>query len=135
MNIGTRSSALFFFEKKKKVCKSGDMCFFPYYKDDEQPNKRTKKGYFPKRRESEDNNAVDVVKSVSQLGCVSQDSEALVSQGTKEFRGNPMQKVLELIQRVRFTKSTQRHAGIRDKKGPSLKKIQVNLDNSEVPTL
>ena len=36
-----------------------------------------------------------------------------------------MQKVLEPIQRVRFTKSTLRQASIRDKKGPSLGKIQV----------
>ena len=43
------------------------------------------------------------VKSVSQLGCVSQDSGALVSQGRKSRR-TPMQKVLEPIQRVRFTK-------------------------------
>ena len=67
-----------------------------------------------------------VVKSVSQLGCVSQDSDALVSQGRKS-RGNPMQKVLEPIQRARFTKSTQRHASIREKKGPSLGKINVKV--------
>ena len=33
-----------------------------------------------------------------------------------------MQKVLEPIQRVRFTKYTQRYASIREKKGPSLGK-------------
>ena len=43
----------------------------------------------------------------------------------KGFGGNSMQKVLNAIQRVRFTKSTPRHASIRDKKGPSLGKIQV----------
>ena len=47
-----------------------------------------------KKRESDDKNAVAIVKSVSQLGCVSQDSDALVSQGRKS-RGNPMQTVLE----------------------------------------
>ena len=66
--------------------------------------KKTKKSYFPKRRESDDKNAVAIVKSVSQLGCVSKDSDALVSRGRKS-RGNPMQKVLAPIQRVRFTKS------------------------------
>ena len=66
-----------------------------------------------------------IVKSVSQWDCVLQDSDALDSQGTKEFRGDPMQKkVLNAIQRVRFTKSTLRHASIGDKKGPSLGKIQ-----------
>ena len=43
--------------------------------------KSREKSYFPKRRESDDKNAVAIVKSVSQLGCVSQDSDALVSQG------------------------------------------------------
>ena len=64
---------------------------------------------FPKRRESDDKNAVAIVKSVSQLGCVSQDSDAVVSQCRKS-RGSPMQKVLEPIQRVRFTESTLRQA-------------------------
>ena len=68
---------------------------------------------------------VAIVKSVSQLGCVSQDSDALVSQGTKEFRGDAMQKVLNAIREVRFTKSTLRHASIREKKEPSLGKTTV----------
>ena len=42
-------------------------------------------------------------------------------------RGNPMQKVLEPIQRVRFTKSTLRHASILEKKRPSLGKINVKV--------
>ena len=64
-----------------------------------------------------------IVQSVPQLGCVSQDSDAPVSQGRKSL-GNTMQKVLEPIQRVRFTKSTLRHASIREK-----------FLVSEVPTL
>ena len=121
------------FYKKKKGCESGDTCLFPQYKVDEQPNIRPKKGYFPKGRESEDKGAVAIVKSVSQLGCVLQDSNALDSQGTKGFRGNPMQKVLNAIQRVRFTKSTIRHASIRDKKGPSLGRIQVKPRHQQSP--
>ena len=106
--------------KNETGCMSGDTCPFPHYKVDEQPNKKPKKSYFLKRRESDDKNALAIVKSVSQLGvvCVSQDLDALVSQGRKS-RGNPMQKVLEPTQRVRFTKSTLRHASIREKKGPS----------------
>ena len=73
------------------------------------------------------------VKSVSQVGCVSQDLDALVSQGTKEFRVNPIQKVLNAIQRVRFTKSTVRLASIRDKEGPSLGKIQVKPRHQRSP--
>ena len=82
-----------------------------------------KRSYFPKRRESDDKNAVAIV-NVSQLGCVSQDSDALVSQGRKSL-GNLMQKVWEPIQRVRFTKSTLRQASIREKKGLSLEKINL----------
>ena len=59
--------------------------------------------------------------ATQQLGCVLQDSDALVSQGRKS-RGNTMQKVLEPIQRVRFTKCTLRQASIQEKKGPSLGK-------------
>ena len=80
--------------------------------------KSRKRAFSPKRRESDDKNAVAIVKSVSQLGCVSQDSDALVSQGGKSQR-NPMQKVLGPIRRVRFTESAPRHASIREKKGPS----------------
>ena len=61
---------------------------------------------------------------LAQLGCVSQDSDVLVSQGGKSL-GNPMQKVLEPMQRARFTKSTLRQASIWEKKGHSLGKIQV----------
>ena len=76
-----------------------------------------------KDRESDDKNAVAIV-NVSQLGCVSQDSDALVSQGRKSL-GNLIQKVWEPIQRVRFTKSTLRQASIREKKGLSLEKINL----------
>ena len=104
-------------------------------KIDEHQNKKLKQGHFPKRRESEDKGVLAIAQSVSQLGYVSQDSDALVSQGTREFRGDPMQKVLNAIRKVRFTKSTLRHASIREKKGPSLGKINVKVLISEVPTL
>ena len=73
-----------------------------------------------------------IVRSVSQLGCVSQDSDAHVSQDRKT-RGNPMQKVLEPIQKERFTKSTLRHASIREKKGPSLGKLNVKVPHQRSP--
>ena len=96
------ASARVQFSKNETGCKAGDKCLFPHYKVDEQPSKKTKKSNIPKRRESDDKNAVAIAKSVSQLGCVSQDSDALVSQD-KGSRGNPMQKVLEPMQRARFT--------------------------------
>ena len=57
-------------------CKSGDTCLFPHYKVDEQPNKRPKKGYLPKRRESEDQSRCGYCEkrftvglSITRLGC------------------------------------------------------------------
>ena len=120
------------FFKNATGCKAGDKCLFPHYKVDEQPNKKPKKSNIQKRRESDDKNAVAVAKSVSQMGCVSQDSDALVSQGRKS-RGNPMQKVLNATQRARFTKSTLRHASIPEKKGPSLGKTKVKVPHHRSP--
>ena len=80
--------------------------------------KSQKRANSQKRTESDDKNAVAIVKSVSKLGCVSQDSDALE---------NPMQKVLAPIQRVRFTKCTLRQASIREKKGPSFGNINVKF--------
>ena len=81
MNIGILASVNF--TEQKPGCKV-----------DEQPNKKPKKGYYThRRRENDDKNAVAIVKIVPQLGCGSQDSEALVYQG-RQSQGNPMQKVL-----------------------------------------
>ena len=44
-----------------------------------------------------------------------------------------MQKVLGPIRRIRFTQSTLRQASIREKKGPSLGKIQVKLLHQRSP--
>ena len=121
MNIGIRSSATSI--KIETGCKAGDKCLFPQCKVDEQQNKRVKKGHFPKRREREDKAVVAILKSVPQLGCVSQDSDALVSQGTKEFRRIPMQIVLNAIRKVRFARS-----------GPRWEKQKSSLV-SEVPSL
>ena len=67
---------------------SGEKFLFPHDKVDDQPNKKPKKGYYShKRRESDDKNAVAIAKSVPQLDCVSQDSEALVSQRGKSKPG------------------------------------------------
>ena len=74
-----------FFTQQKTGCKAGDKCLFPHHEVDEQPNKKPKNGYCShKRTESEDKNAVAVVKIVPQLGCVSQDSDVLVSQSGKQ---------------------------------------------------
>ena len=70
--------------------KARDKCLFPHHKVDEQPNKKPKKDYYShKRRESDDKNNEAILKIVPLLGCVSQDSDALVSQRGKQSRGNP----------------------------------------------
>ena len=128
MNIGLRPSVNSL--KSETGCQVGDKCLFLHYKVDEQPNKKSKTSYFQKRH-SDDKNALAIVKSESQLGCVIQDSDALVAQGTKEFRGNPTQKVLEPISKSSNIKSTLRHASILDKKGPSLgKNVKVLYQRS-----
>ena len=72
------------FYKSETGCKAGDKCQFPHYKVDEQPKtKPRKRASSHKRRENDDKNVVAIVKSVSQLGCVPQDSDALASQGTR----------------------------------------------------
>ena len=43
-------------------------------------------------RESDDKNAVAIVKIVPRSGCASQDSDALISQRGKQPRGHPMKK-------------------------------------------
>ena len=47
--------------------------------------------------------------------------------------GNPMQKVLGSIRKVRFTQPTLRQASIREKKGPSLGKLQVKHHHQRSP--
>ena len=89
------------FYKTETGRKAGDNCLFPHHEVDEQPNKKPKKGHYSHtRRESDDKNAVASVKIVPQLGCVSQDSDALFSQIGKQSRRNPMQKVLGPIRRI-----------------------------------
>ena len=69
------------------------------------------------------------MKYVRQEACVSQDAEppesvSILRKGTK---------VLGPIRRVRFTNATQRHANIRENKGPSLGKIQVKVPHRRSP--
>ena len=108
---------------------------FPHHQVDEQPHKKPKKGYYShKRRESDDKNGVAIVKIVPQLGCVSQDADALVSQRGKQSRGNPMQKVLGSIRKVRLSQSSHRQASILEKQGPSHGKIQVKILHQRSPS-
>ena len=95
MNIGIRPSVNSV-EQRRVVSQETRVCFLITWLMNNQIKGR-RKATSQKRRESEDKGAVAIVKSVSQLSCVLQDSDALDSHGTKEFRGNPMQKVLNAI--------------------------------------
>ena len=119
------------FYKTKTGCKLGDTCLFPHYKVDEQPNKRLKKGYFPTRRESEDKGALAIVKTRITIGFVYHKTR--MHSLLKERKSFGETRCRTSIQRVRFTKSTLRHASIHDKKGPSLGKVQVKPRHQRSP--
>ena len=121
-------------KKKKRVVKPG-IVFVPALQRLMNNQTKTKERllFHPKKRESEDKNAVVIVKIVPQLGYVLQDLEALVSRRGKQSRGNPMQKILGPIRRKRFSQSTLRQASIRERKGPSLGKTQVKKPHQRSP--
>ena len=82
----------------KRVVRAGDKRLFPHYNVEEKPIKKPKKrATSPKRRESDVKNAVAFVKKCFTLGVVCHKTQ--------------MQKVLETIQRERFTKSTRTSSG------------------------
>ena len=87
--------------------------------------KGRRKGYLPKRRESEDKGAV---KSVSQLGCASQDWDAIASQGTKEFSVKPDAESLE-----RNSKSSIVHATSREYPGQERTVAGKNTSQTSSP--
>ena len=119
------------FYESESGCKAGEKCLFPHYKVEEQPSKKPKKSF--QNGKSDDKGAVAVVKTVPQLGCVSQGSEPSALPNSVKYRGNPRWKVLGSIRQVRFTQSTLREANIRENKGPSLEKIQVKIPYQRSP--
>ena len=95
--------------------------------------KSQRKATIPKRKRKRRQECGDCCENCTQLGCVSQDSEAFVSQRGKQPRRNPMQKVLGSIRRVRFTQCAPRQASIREKKGPPLGQVQVKNPHQRSP--
>ena len=122
VNIGILPSANS--TKLKRVAKSGmSVCSRIIRFMNNQTNKPKKGHYSHKRRESDDKNAVAIVKIVPHLGCVSQDSEALVSQRVKQLWGNQ-----NTIHSVHVTSSKYR-----GKRGPSLGNRQVKHPHQRSP--
>ena len=122
------------FTKQKRVAKPVTSVFSRIIRFMNNQTKKPEKGFCSqKRRESNDKNAVAIVKIVPQMGCVSQDSKPFVSQRGKQSQRNPMLKVLGSIRKVRFTLSTLRQTNIRENRGPSLGKMQVKLPHQRSP--
>ena len=109
------------FNQTKSGCKFRAECSFPHWKVEEQPNKKPKK--------SEDKSVVVIVKSVRQLCCVSHDTEPPDST-TISWKGK---RVSGPVRRVRFTRAALCQANIREKEGPSLGKIQVQIPHQRSP--
>ena len=97
-------------------------------------NKKPKATFHhPKKRD--DKNAVAIVKVVPQLGCVSQDSDALVSQRGKQSRETRCKKSWDPVEKygslsLRYVKSVSRK-----RIDHRLENYKSNLNISEVPTL
>ena len=119
-------------QKNESGCKAGDKCLFPHHEFDEQPNKKPKKSdHSQKRRESDDKNAVAIVKIVSQMGCASQDSELLDSQRGKQAREKSWDRFEEYDSlSLRYVKQV---SGKR--KDHRLEKYKSKILTSEVHTL
>ena len=79
--------------------------------------------------EDGDKSAWAMLKDARQLGSVFQDTEP--PESVPSLRKST--KVLGSIRRVQFIKVTQRHADIRENKGPSLGKIQVKVPRERSP--
>ena len=127
VNIGIRPSANSI--KMKRVVRLKTSVCFRITRLMNNQIKSRKGATSQKRRESDDKNAVAIVKSVSQL-VVYHKIQMHSFLKVESLGGNPMQKVLEPIQRVRFAKSTLRHASLREKKGTIVGKNKCQSSSS-----
>ena len=93
---------------------------------------RSQKRALTLKTENDDKAAVAIVKTVPQWSCVSQDSEPSRLQRSVKHQGNPRQKVLGPIRRVRFTVYAPSSNHPR-KKGTSLAQIQVKTLHQRSP--
>ena len=109
------------FCKSESGCKFGDKCSFAHRQVEGQPSKKPKK--------DGDKSAVAILKDTRHLGCVFQDTEP--PESLSILRKST--KVLGSTRRVRSTKATQRHANIRENKGPSLGKVHVKVPHQRSP--
>ena len=90
---------------------------------------RLKVNLAKKPKKDGDKSAVLVLKDVRQLSCVFHDTDP--AESLPILRKS--KKVLRSTPRVQFTQATQRHANIRENKGPLLAKIQVKFPHQRSP--
>ena len=123
-----------FFPKPKRVAKAGDKCLFTHHKVDEQPNKKPKKDHCShKRREKRRQECCGYCENCTAIGLRLAGLGCTGFSKTKTASEKPNQKVLGSIRKVRFTKSTLRQASMREKKGPSIGKINVEVPHQRSP--
>ena len=115
------------FYKKDTECKAGDKCLFPHHEVDEQPNKKPNKGHYShKRRESEDKNAVAIVKMYHNwIGSRKTQKHWFLKEENSSSETRCKKFWDELEEYERITQSTLRQASFREKKGPWFGKVQV----------
>ena len=104
--------------KSESGCKYGDKCHFRHTEGGGQPSKKSKK--------SGAKGSVALLKETAQLGCVSQDSPQRMSILQEDGK-------LRSSHTVKYSKTTMRHAKIREKKGPSQGIIQKCEPQERIP--
>ena len=98
-----------------------------------QPNKRPKKGYFPKKKRTRGQRRCGYCEKRLAVGlCVTRLRCTRFSRN-EGVSGKPDAESLERNSKSSIHQSTLRHASIRDKKGPSLVKIQVKPRHQRSP--
>ena len=121
-------------KKNESGCKGRRQVLFPHHKVDEQPNKKPRKSdHSPKRRESNDTNAVSIVRNLTQMGCVSQHSELLNFSEVNKPRETRRKKSWDRFEEYESVslRYIKRVSGKR--KGPSLGKINVKVLHQRSP--
>ena len=122
-------------KKNETDCNASDKCLFPHHKVDEQPNQKAEERLlFTKKKRKRRQECCGYCEKCITNGFASRKTRMhWFLKVENSLRGNPMQKVLGPIRRKQFTQSALRQASIREKKGPSLGKIQVKNPHQRSP--
>ena len=111
------------FCKTESGCNARDKYLFPHYKVEEQPNKKPKREL--SKRKQRRQGCGSYCENCTSIGFCLARLRAVRTSEQNKVSEKPEAEVLGSIRRVRFTQSTLRQASIRENKGTSLEKIQV----------